>query len=109
MSTEVPDPVSWMVIERGWLVVGTGGEELGTVDEVLGDADTDIFDGLSLSPGRLRRPRYVPAEVVRHIYEGLVETSLTQADFDRLPEYTGSPPSSELLAELLESFSKVRE
>lgn len=105
----MPDPVSWMVVERGWLVVASGGEELGAVEEVLGDDDADIFDGLSVSPGRLRRPRYVPAEVVGAIYEELVELALTPVQFEKLPEYTGSPPSSTELAGLLESFSKVRE
>jgi uncharacterized protein YrrD len=98
-----------MVIERGWALVARAGEELGTVDEVLGDHDADIFDGLSVSQGRLRRPRYVPAEVVGSIYEELVELDLTPLQFERLPEYTGSPASSDVLAELLESFSKVSE
>lgn len=100
------DPVSWMMIERGWVVAGSGGDELGAVDEVLGDADADIFDGLSVSPGRLRRPRYVPAEIVRHIYEELVETGLTRSTFNRLPEYNGSPPSSAVLAALLRDIAK---
>jgi uncharacterized protein YrrD len=105
----VPDPVSWMVVEPGWGVVASDGEDIGTVDEVLGDHDSDIFDGLSVSPGRLRRPRYVPAEVVRAIYDDVVEIDLTPSQFERLPEYTGSPPGSDVLAGLLETFADGRD
>ena len=45
MSGE-PDPVSWLLIERGWKVVDANGEKVGKVDEVLGDEQTDIFHGL---------------------------------------------------------------
>jgi hypothetical protein len=105
----MPDPVSWIVIEAGWLVVGRGSEELGTVEEVLGDEDVDIFDGLAVSLGRLRRVRYVPAEIVGAIYVDRVQLDLTPEQFERLPEYTGSPPSSNELAELLESLARVRD
>src|SRR5262249_33642909 len=60
----VPDPVSWMLIERGWPVVDADGRELGRVDEVLGDEDADIFNGLQILAGTLGTPTYVPAERV---------------------------------------------
>jgi len=103
----VADPVSWMVIEEGWSAVARGGEELGTVDEVLGDEGADIFDGLTVSPGRLRRPRYVPAELVGRIVENRVQIDVAPHEFDRLPEYDGSPPSSASLAELLATFGRA--
>lgn len=98
------DPVSWTMIEEGWAVVGTDGAELGRVDQVLGDADADIFHGLSVSPGRLRHGRYLPSEIVGTIYVERVEVGLTQQQFDGLPEYRGSPPSAEALAQTLASL-----
>lgn len=88
------DPVSWLLIEHGWNVVGPGGEELGSVSEVVGDSGKDIFNGLSVSAGLLRRPRYVPSEQVVRIVEGRVELGMDQAAFDRLDEY-GEPSKSE--------------
>jgi hypothetical protein len=81
------------MIEHGWAVVGSDGAELGRVHEVLGDDDADIFHGLSVSPGRLRRDRYVPSEIVGTIYLERVEVAVTRRQFDDLPEYKGSPPS----------------
>lgn len=68
----VPDPVSWMVIERGWSVVDADGNDLGRVDEVLGDEEADIFNGLQILTGALAKPTYVPAERVGEIVEGRV-------------------------------------
>jgi sporulation protein YlmC with PRC-barrel domain len=90
------DPVSWFVIERGWKVVGSDGEELGTVHEVTGDSSIDIFDGLAVSPGRLKGSKYVPAERVKTIVEGRVELDLSSGEFERLDEHSEQPPSSEI-------------
>jgi hypothetical protein len=89
---EQPRPTSWLMVERGWDVVGSGGEELGTVAEVVGDAD--IFDGIAVSPGALEAARYVPGASVGAIVEGRVEVQLSAADFERLEEWTGTPPST---------------
>jgi len=93
------DPVSWFVIEKGWTVAGSDGRELGSVDDVIGDSDKDIFNGLAVSPGFLRSPRYVPAERVRAITEGRVELDLGRDDFDRLDEHGHVPPSAEIRAD----------
>lgn len=93
------DPVSWFVIEKGWTVAGSDGREVGTVDEVIGDSDKDIFNGLAVSPGFLRSPRYVPAERVRTITEGRVELDLGREEFDRLDEHGHVPPSAEIRAD----------
>ncbi len=82
-----PDPISWLLIEHGWNVVGPTGEELGSVSEVVGDSGKDIFNGLSVSAGLLRRPRYVPSEQVARIVEGRVELAIGQEAFDRLDDY----------------------
>ena len=67
-----PDPVSWMVVERGWRVLDESGKELGRVDEVTGDAEADIFDGVQISHGLLGKLEYVPSERVVRIAEGEV-------------------------------------
>jgi hypothetical protein len=86
------DPVSWLVIERGWRVVGSDGDDLGQVDELVGDTGIDIFNGLSVRGNALTRARYVPAERVAEIHEGVVTLDLD--DLDELDEYD-EPPSSE--------------
>lgn len=86
------DPVSWLLVQRGWSVAGADGEELGAVDEVLGDEETDIFNGLTVTHGVVSRPRYVPAERVAGIREGLVELDLDRAGFERLEPY--EPPAN---------------
>jgi uncharacterized protein YrrD len=93
----VSDPVSWLVVEAGWKVVGGEGEEVGRVDEVVGDTGTDIFNGLSVSQGLLRKRKYVPAERVREIVDGEVRLDLDSAGFDTLEQYEEPPPSKEIL------------
>lgn len=88
------DPVSWLLIERGWKVLGVGGDELATVDETVGDSGRDIFNGLVVSTGLLKAPRYVPAERVTEVREGEVRTDL--ASRDELPEWSGAPESAEI-------------
>jgi PRC-barrel domain len=82
----VTEPVSWFLVEPGWRVEASDGKEVGTVLEVLADEDADIFDGLSVSPGRLKRPRYVPAESVGEIMEGRVALTIPADAFQRLDE-----------------------
>jgi uncharacterized protein YrrD len=81
------EPVSWLVIEPGWTVEASDGKEVGTVREVLGDGNADIFDGLAVSHGLLKRARYVPAENVGEITEGRVALTVSSRGFKRLPEY----------------------
>jgi hypothetical protein len=82
----MPDPVAWLVVDHGWEVVSSDGEKVGTVDEVLGDENADIFDGLAVGSGLLKKPKYVPAERVGEIVEGRVTLDLTKAAFDALDE-----------------------
>jgi uncharacterized protein YrrD len=83
----VSQPVSWFVVEPGWTVTASDGEEVGTVHEIIGDEDADIFDGLAVSAGLLRRPRYVPAESVGEITNGRVRLTVTADAFERLDEH----------------------
>ena len=90
-------PVSWLVVEQGWRVVARDGSELGRVDELVGDTGKDIFNGLTVSRGLLKGSRYVPAERVVSITEGVVAVDVTEEQFERLDDYTGAPPSQEIL------------
>jgi rRNA processing protein Gar1 len=81
------DPVSWFVVEPGWEVVDAEGKRIGQVKEVLGDTDKDIFNGIAVSPGVLKPTRYVPAEVIERIEEGLIRLRIAHARFERLEEH----------------------
>ena len=91
------DPVSWLLVEHGWKVVAADGAAVGTVQEVIGDTGKDIFNGLSVSPGLLKRPKYVPAESVAEIAEGEVRLGITKDQFDQLAEHEEPPASAEIL------------
>jgi uncharacterized protein YrrD len=92
-----PDPVSWLVVEHGWKVVAADGSGVGSVEEVIGDTGKDIFNGLSVTPGLLKRPKYVPAEDVAEITEGEVRLALTEEEFEQLGEHDEPPESAEIL------------
>ena len=91
------DPVSWLVVEHGWKVVAADGSGVGSVEEVIGDTGDDIFNGLSVTPGLLKRPKYVPAEYVAEIAEGEVRLGITEDEFERLGEHEEPPASAEIL------------
>ena len=82
----MPDPVAWKVVEHGWRVVASDGEEVGHVHEIIGDPEADIFDGLSVSHGLLKRSRYVASELVGEIVEGTVHLTVDTSAFGRLDE-----------------------
>ena len=90
-------PVAWKVIEQGWDVAAADGTALGTVHEVIGDSNADIFNGLAVSPGRLKGSRYIPSERVTEIVEGRVTVDIGVEEFEQLPEYEGVPPSLDIL------------
>ncbi|HEX3807427.1 MAG TPA: hypothetical protein VHV52_11680 [Gaiellaceae bacterium] len=81
------DPVSWLMIEPGWRVASVDGEEVGRIEAVTGDSNADIFDGLAIASGVVARPRYVPAEQIAEITDGLVRLSLDKTAIEQLPEY----------------------
>jgi uncharacterized protein YrrD len=83
----MPDPVAWLVVEPGWDVVSSDGEKVGVVREVLADKKSDIFDGLAVDSGLLKKATYVPAERVGPIVEGSVTLELTKAEFEALDDY----------------------
>jgi PRC-barrel domain len=96
VSEDAGAPVSWLLIERGWKVVDSGGKDLGHVEEVVGDSGEDIFNGLTVAHGVLGKPRYVPAERVAEIKQGLVRLSIGEGDLRHLDEFEPPPPSERL-------------
>ena len=81
------DLVSWLLIRPGWKVVSADGTEIGEVDEVAGDDEHDIFDGLAVATSALGEPRYVPAEQVGEIVEGIVRLKLSGEEAASLEKY----------------------
>jgi hypothetical protein len=94
----VTDPVSWFVIEPGWTVVAADGSEIGQVEEVVGDTGTDIFNGLAVSTRILAKPKYVPAEQVAEITDGVVRLNLSTERIKGLDDHEPQPPSAEFRA-----------
>ena len=90
------DPVSWFMIETGWKVLAADGTQVGEVDEIAGDDTEDIFDGLAIATTALGKPRYVPAEQVGQITDGVVHLSLTPAEVEQLGEYLEPATSAEI-------------
>jgi uncharacterized protein DUF2171 len=95
----MPDPVSWKIVEKGWRVLDASGEEIGKVGQITGDDEADIFDGLTVSEGRLSHARYVPAETVAEIREGEVHLSLSHDAVERLAVFTEPAPEEQIIPE----------
>ena len=93
------DPVSWLMIEPGWTVVDREGKEIGKVEEIVGDTTHDIFNGLTIAVGLLKKGRYVPAERVAEITAGRVRLALRRNEIKRLAEYEEPPRSERILPE----------
>ena len=89
-------PVSWLLIRPGWKVLAADGSEVGEVDEIAGDDTQDIFDGLAIATTAFGKPRYVAAEQVGQITEGVVHLTLTRADVEQLGEYLEPATSAEI-------------
>jgi rRNA processing protein Gar1 len=81
------DPVSWLIVEPGWDVLDAEGKRVGHVKQVLGDTDKDIFNGVAVSPGLLKPTKYVPAEAIGRIEEGLIRLAIPRERFERFEEH----------------------
>ena len=90
------DPVSWLMIETGWKVLAEDGSEVGEVDEIAGDDTEDVFDGLAVATSAFGKPRYVPAEQVAEITDGVVRLSLTVNQVSQLGEYLEPATTAEI-------------
>ena len=90
------DPVSWRMIRSGWKVEAADGSPVGEIDEITGDEGADIFDGLAIATTALGHPRYVPAEKVAEITDGIVRLALSPGEVQALEEYRLPPTSLEV-------------
>jgi hypothetical protein len=90
------DPVSWLQIRPGWKVTTADGAAFGEVDEIAGDENADIFDGLAVATSSLGKPRYVPAERVAEISDGVIRLSASADEAAAFGEYL-EPSSSEII------------
>jgi hypothetical protein len=105
MSDE-PTTVSWKVVEPKWKVISADGIAVGEVYLTVGDENADIFDGLAIThhggPALLHdytdRPRYVSAEQVASIQQGIVRLTITAQESGQLPVHQ-APESAEILPE----------
>ena len=105
MSHE-PTTVAWKVIEPKWKVISADDAEIGEVYLTVGDENEDIFDGLAIThhagPALLHdytdRPRYVRADQVASIQEGVVRLTISAEAARHLPEHR-APESAEILPE----------
>ena len=103
------DPVSWLLIEPGWRVLDSGGEDVGRVEAVTGDSGADIFDGLAIATGPLARPRYVAAEQVGAIEDGVVHLTLTKDAVAALAEYDEPAEQVDVEGEKASAFARADE
>ena len=84
------------MIRPGWKVLAADGVEVGEVDEIAGDENEDIFDGLAVAERSLGKPRYLPAEQVTEITEGIVRISISSEQARQLGEYLEPATSAEI-------------
>jgi hypothetical protein len=82
----MPDPVSWIAVEKGWAVHDSEGAHVATVDSTAGDRMADIFDGFGIKPHELERVKYAPAEIVVTIVEGEVHLSIPRSEVAQLED-----------------------
>jgi hypothetical protein len=105
MSDE-PTTVSWKVIEPKWKVISADDVEVGEVYLTVGDENADIFDGLAIThhggPALLHdyvdRPRYVSADQVASIQQGVVHLAISDEQSRHLPEHE-APETAQILPE----------
>ena len=98
--------VSWKVIKPKWKVISVDDVEIGEVYMTVGDDGADIFDGLAIThhggPALLHdyadRPRYVRADQIASIQQGIVRLTITAQESGQLPEHQ-APESAKILPE----------
>jgi hypothetical protein len=90
-GVEEGSPIAYRVLGKGVPVLASDGEQIGTVHHVVAAYEQDIFHGLVITTGSLKR-RFVPASQVRSIHERAVELSIDSIAAAGLSEPGGGAP-----------------
>jgi uncharacterized protein YrrD len=75
-------PIAWPALETGTLVYSSDGHELGAVGDVVADRQKDIFSGIVIHPGLLKRKVFAPADAVAAITDKGVTLDITADEAD---------------------------
>ncbi len=87
---DLGEPRSYLDLSNGEEVYSCDGERVGKVEDVLAAPEQDIFDGLVVDTGALRRGRlFVEAEQVEEIFERGVLLKIDRAAAESLPPPRG--------------------
>ena len=82
-------PISYEALAVHTPVLTASGGELGTVAHVLVDEDLDLFDGIVVKTHR--GIRFIDRDQIGAITTTAVQTTLSAAEADSLPQPTGEP------------------
>ena len=89
-GSDLGNPISYVVLEKGTPVLGSDGEEVGHVAHVLADEEEDIFDGIVIARG-VGRHTFADADEIAAIHERGVTLTLSAAEAESLPEPSENP------------------
>ncbi len=84
-------PIAYQVLETGIPVYADDEVQVGTVDHVVAAPEEDIFHGIVLRAGGIRR--FVAADQVASLHERGVDLRISAAAAAELPEPHGAAPA----------------
>jgi hypothetical protein len=84
-------PIAYTVLEKDVPVYASDGEQLGTVDHVVSAPAEDIFHGIVMRAGGVRR--FVAADQIASLHEHGVDLRIDGATAAALPEPHGAAPA----------------
>jgi hypothetical protein len=87
VMSDLGEPASYLVLQKGAPVYSCDGEEVGKVEHILAAPDLDIFDGITLDTSVLPGGhRFVDSEQVEEIFDRGLLLKLDRAAAEELPE-----------------------
>lgn len=84
-------PIAYEVLGEGVPVYSSEGEQVGTVEHVIAAPAQDIFHGIVIETGSVRR--FVAADQVASLHERGVDLRIDTASARTLPEPHGGAPA----------------
>ncbi|HVA87550.1 MAG TPA: hypothetical protein VNF73_14685 [Candidatus Saccharimonadales bacterium] len=87
MTEPASDQIAWRALRYGTPVFSADGQRVGTLREVLGSDAEDILHGIRVAPEHAHRDVMVPAANLTTLTTERVETDLSLAAIEGLPEY----------------------